>query len=607
HLLEATAQLADVLLRACPHLTIFTSSRERLAVPGEQVYHVPAMAVPDITQRISAAELMAFESARLFVERALAVLPGFAVTDANAPALAELCHRLDGIPFALELAAARVRAMSVEQIVARLNDLFRLLTGGSRTASPRHQTLRSMIDWSYGLLTEPEQTLLRRLCLFMGSCTLEEIEGVCCGGVGEAWEILDLLTSLVDKNLVVFEDTGEEGRYRLLETVHVYAREKLEESGEAEEIRNRFRCYFRELAAQAEVGLRTEAQTLWLRRLDQELDNLRAACEEPPVDETGLFIAEALWQFWTIRGYYSVGRSYLDSASEGDYAPGLRARALRAAAVLASLQGDDAGAAALANACIAIVPPEDLSTRVRGEHLLGWTLRNSDPERASQVLESSYELAKSTQDAWLIGATAIPWGGYLLFQGRFTEAVGVLNAGMDYARRAGDRWLIGNTLFYLGIARAQTQDTEGMKETLRESLLIHRELGDRNSIAVVLNSLGMMAIRQGDFAAARTYLRECLILHQALSNRACIGTLSRWGVLAAASGQPTRAATLFGAFEALSRAESVEMPPPALAMIADTLAQTRSALESSAFEAAYQAGSHLLLSDAVSYALEETP
>ena len=290
HLVEACAQLADALLRSCPDLKILASSREALGIGGETIWRVPSLSLPDPTHSTGAnlvSTLSQYEAVRLFIDRAQAALPGFKVTNHNAPAVAQICHRLDGIPLAIELAVARVSALSVEQIAARLDDRFRLLTGGSRTALPRQQTLRATIDWSYGLLSEPERVLLRRLSVFAGGWTPEAAEAVCSGGGIEEYEVLDSLMHLVDKSLVTFEqaDAGGaggatqegEGRYRLLETIRQYARDKLLEAGEEviQGVRDRHMGYFLKFIEEAEPRLLGVAEGPWLDRVEREHDNLR--------------------------------------------------------------------------------------------------------------------------------------------------------------------------------------------------------------------------------------------------------------------------------------------------------------------------------------------
>ena len=244
HLLGACAVLADFLVRRCPHLTILASSREALGIAGEQTYRVPSLSLPDPKEIHTPASIAPYEALRLFVDRCLGVRPDFRVTRENAATLVSICHRLDGIPLAIELAAARVRSLSVEEINRRLDHLFRLLTGGSRTALPRQQTLRSLIDWSYDLLHDSEKLLLQQLSVFAGGWTLDAAERICAGDHVEDGEVLDRLTSLIDKSLVAIEEGDGRFRYRLLETVRQYARERLVESGGAEAIRERHRDYF---------------------------------------------------------------------------------------------------------------------------------------------------------------------------------------------------------------------------------------------------------------------------------------------------------------------------------------------------------------------------
>ena len=272
HLAQACADLAKALLRAGPGTKILASSRESLHVVGETTYPVPPLAVPPPHQSMTVAALTQYEAARLFADRATAAQPAFAVTDRNATAVAEICHRLDGIPLALELAAARVRALPVETIAVRLSDRFRLLTGGDKTSLPRQQTLRACIDWSYDLLTEPERALLRRLAVFAGGWTLEAAEAVGAGGDIEDLDVLDLLTHLVEKSLVAMDAEG--ARYRLLETVRQYGKERLQDAHEKTSTRNRHLTFYLALAEEATSHLMGAEQASWLARLDLERENI---------------------------------------------------------------------------------------------------------------------------------------------------------------------------------------------------------------------------------------------------------------------------------------------------------------------------------------------
>ncbi|MCB0183361.1 MAG: AAA family ATPase, partial [Caldilineaceae bacterium] len=260
HLIDSIAQLVETLLRACPQLKIMVTSRETLGVMGERTLRVPSLQLPDIWQQLPLHDLAQCEAIRLFIDRTVAVKPTFALNDANAAAVTQICRQLDGVPLAIELAAARVRAMTPEQIAARLDDRFRLLTGGSRTALPRQQTLRAMIYWSWDLLSEPECTLLRRLAVFFGGWSLEAAEAICADETLPVYDVLELLTHLVEKSLVVMEEQAGAARYYLLETIRQYAREKLLEAGETEPVRARHLRFFLKLAEEAEPKLRMTEQ-----------------------------------------------------------------------------------------------------------------------------------------------------------------------------------------------------------------------------------------------------------------------------------------------------------------------------------------------------------
>ncbi|HEY5983456.1 MAG TPA: adenylate/guanylate cyclase domain-containing protein [Anaerolineales bacterium] len=287
HLVDACARLADALLRACPNVKILVSSREALGIAGEVDYRVPSLALPDPLHLPSLEALSQFDSVRLFIDRATAVKSDFVVTNSNAPAVAQVCSRLDGIPLAIELAAARVKGLSAEQIASRLDDRFRLLTGGSRTAIPRHQTLRAMIEWSYDLLSESERSLLRRLGVFIGDWTLEAAEAVCAGddpsahttGAIQEPEVLDLLLRLVDKSLIIADERAGQSRYRMLETIREFAREQLSTSGEEARLRARHLEFFLGFSEQAEAQLHGAEPLVWLDQLGEEYENLRAALE----------------------------------------------------------------------------------------------------------------------------------------------------------------------------------------------------------------------------------------------------------------------------------------------------------------------------------------
>jgi non-specific serine/threonine protein kinase len=342
HLLASCAVLVEALLRGCPDLQILATSREVLNIDGETVWPVPSLSLPSSGEPMQLERATEYEAVQLFVERAVATRADFHLTTANASAVAELCRHLDGIPLAIELAAARVRALRVEQIVARLGDRFRFLTGGSRTALPRHQTLGATIRWSYDLLDPQERTLFERLAVFAGSFSLEAAEAVCAGGGIEPAEILDLIERLSAKSLLQVEDEGNEARYRLLETLRQYASERLQDSTEESEVRLKHVEYLLKLAETVEPELVGPRVGLWLARLDQDHDNFRAAlqwCLDRSESELGLCLGGAFYRFWLLRGFLIEGGDWLDRllALPGAAAPSVgRAKALNGAAGLAA-------------------------------------------------------------------------------------------------------------------------------------------------------------------------------------------------------------------------------------------------------------------------------
>ena len=351
HLLVACAALVDALLRVCPRLTILATSREALGIGGEWPWRVPSLSLPDPRGRLTLEQAAACEAVQLFVQRAQVVRPDFALSEHQVILAAQACRRLDGIPLAIELAAARLSALSLDQLAARLEDRFQLLTGGSRTALPRQQTLRATLDWSYDLLDEPERLLLRRLTVFAGGWTLEAAEAICAGEGIAPEAVLDLLAGLVNKSLVLLEEGRTGARYRLLETVRQYGREKLEAAGEAPRLRDSHLDWYLAFAEQAALRIGGAEREVWLERLEVELENLRTALHwssmEEGRQEAGLRLAAALEDFWYIRGYASEGRRWLEGLLErgGAAVPaGLRARAVEVLALLTYYQGDYAQA-----------------------------------------------------------------------------------------------------------------------------------------------------------------------------------------------------------------------------------------------------------------------
>jgi predicted ATPase/class 3 adenylate cyclase len=588
HLVEACAQLAETLLQVCPQLWVLATSREALSIAGETRFAVPPLSLPEARHLPSLERLTQYGAVRLFIDRAVMVQPSFAVTNENAPAVAQICYQLEGIPLAIELAAARVRVLSVEQIAPRLNDLFRLLTGGSRTASPRQQTLRALIDWSYDLLSEAEQAVLRRLSVFAGGWTLEAAEVICSDfGSGtdppaiqdqkskiQSEDVLDLLTQLMDKSLVSVEE-GASGtvRYRLLETVRQYSRDRLQESGEAEEVRARHRDFFLRLAEEAEPALRGAEQAAWLDRMQADSDNLRAGLDwcrsETNGAEAELRLAAALVWFWIKRGQVGEGRQRLEAALSRDSSGSscFRAKGLYGAGVLAHFSGDqEASIAFLEHSLDLARALGDRWTLTLALFSLGLRAMADDPERARTLAEESLALAREVGDPWLI-------------------AHPLVLGSMVHGKGDGDR----------------------AKALSAESLALMRQAGDKWSIAMRLLVLANGAASEGDYPRARTLCQEGLTLSQELKDkRGLAWFINVLAAVAAAQGQAQQAARLLGAAEGLLDAIGSAFEGGTDSHHERCVTATRTALGDEAFAAAWAEGRAMTLDQALACARRST-
>lgn len=496
HLIEDCARFADTLLERCPELRLLATSRQALNVAGESIRRVPSLPLPpllrlpaDKTADAGPAELLESDAARLFLERAAANEPGFRLTPANALAVARICHALEGIPLALELAAARVKVMSVEQIAARLDDCFRLLKSSIGTAPTRQQTLRAAIDWSYALLTDKERILLRRLSVFAGGWTLEAAEFVGSllteekgeGGPLTSWEILDLLECLVDKSLVMAETSSSEARYRMLETIRQYGRERLIASGELEAARARHRDFYLALSERAAPLLRGSEQAEWLECLEREHDNCRAALANPSADEKRLRLAVSMTEFRLLRGHVREGRESLEDAlagAEGDHA--LRSRALISIGMLSERQGDLAAAQ---------------SWFVQS---LAMCRKQNDHAGASRALNSL--------------------GSSLLLQGKYAEARTHLAEGLAMCRENSDRLGMAVSLDNLGRIAFDLQEYTLARELFEEALAIQRSAGNLARVANLLNGIGNVCSDQKDFATSRRLYEEAMEIQSRLGD-----------------------------------------------------------------------------------------
>jgi len=631
HLVAACADVAATLLRACPHLQILATSREALGMAGEVVWRVPSLALPPITDALRAAapavaptdapagsggqegilrldRLERFEAVQLFLARARAARPDFALSAHNAFAVVDVCRRLDGLPLAIELAAARLGALSVQEVAARLDDCFGLLKTGNRAALPCHQTLRGVLDWSYTLLSLPEQALLRRLAVFAGGWTLAAAETVCAGGVVRADEVLDLLASLEAKSLVVLADSPAggstaiedgESRYGFLETVRQYALAHLEEGGAVEETRLRFARHYLALAETAEPELVKRDQVAWLARLDAEHDNMRAALarvgatvDTPAAASAsasasmewaalGLRLVAALWWYWFVRDYLSEGRRWLEGtlaldvyrghdAETGDAADrtrATRAKALRGAAILASQQGDYG--------------------------------------RAGTLLGEAIALSKAAGDRKGVAGALNSLGRITQMQGDYAHAAPLYEESLAMQRALGNGQGIAGTLNNLGLVAYMQGEHARAAALYEESLALKREAGHTQGIASSLSNLGNVALARGDIDGAAALYEESLGLRRAVGDKEGMAlTLDGLAAVAGAHGRPGLAARLIGAATTLRLAMGApRQPPPSFSPHYEpTVAATLAALGEDRFTMLWREGQAMTLEEIIAYA-----
>jgi predicted ATPase/DNA-binding CsgD family transcriptional regulator len=618
HVVGACADLADLLLKSCPGLKILCTSREALDVAGETVWPVPPLSRPTAGSEEGPEALSRYEAVGLFVERAGTAAPGFDLTAENAAAVAGICLRLDGLPLAIELAAARVRMLSPVQISARLDDALGLLTGGSRTAPSRHRTLRGTLDWSYGLLPDEERVLFRRLSVFVGGFALGAAEKVCAGDGLAGDDVLDLLSRLVDKSLVAVGHRGNEARYRLLATVRQYAAEKLTASGEEEWTRRRHAAFFLGLARDAEAALRGPGQERWLDRLEAELGNLRDAVRRSvesgrsEENEAGLRLAGALWRFCYLRGYYGQGRAWLETAlaSGASAPPEARAEALIGAGVLALLQCEYGQAEErLREALVLCRELGDGRGEASALQMLGSVARERGHYgRAEAHHEESLELWRGLGDEHEAARSLNYLGFVAWLQERHGQARDLCGPSLATFRRLGDAEGVTWALINLGSAALYGGEPGRAEALLEEGLSTASHAGYREGVAWSLGQLGTVARRYGDQGGAEELLRESLKAHRELGDRwRMASAIENLAGTAQARGLPERAARLFGAADTLRRRLSAPIPPAERADRDEGLRAARAGLDEGRFEKALAAGRAMGLEEATALAMQETP
>ena len=620
HLIEACAQAAERLLRACPGVHILASSREALNITGERIFPLAALSLPDAKHLGQAGDLMAYESVRLFSERAAAVRPGFGLNAPNTPAVVQICRRLDGIPLALELAAARMKALTVEQIAARLDDRFRLLTGGSRTALPRQQTLRALIDWSYELLSDFEQALLRRLAVFAGGFSLQAAEAVAGYAPLQPDDILDLLSQLADKSLLTPEEQGGETRYRMLETIQQYGNEKLFAFQELVELRQRHLDYFLELAETVEVKSRGAEAKIWLDRFELEIDNLRR-CQTWVLEnckiETGLRLAGAMPRFWHVRPRLREGLEWLEKmlaleVAEAPLSPSpsylaAKGRAYTETAFFLGVCWLRGFPVEVQRMGVLARTGQAIFEALGDQHGKGVALRTiaiaetyqGNLAAAQRQAEESLALLKAAGDLYqtaevlnnILGIIAVLSGDPATANELNQEALAL-------RLEIGDQDGAAYALLLLGITALYYGSPAEAAAYLEQALSLARQVDNQAMVCTALSKLGAAVLCQGDDQLAEQYLLEGLGLYYTLRERGgsaiCLNEL---GGLAAARKQWQRAARLLGA----ASVQTVGLLPLLVGPGANEryAAEARANMDEDAFAAAWAAGQAMTMDQAI--------
>jgi predicted ATPase/DNA-binding SARP family transcriptional activator/DNA-binding CsgD family transcriptional regulator len=573
HLVEGAARLVTLLLDTCPRLKILATSREALRVMGEVVWPVPLLSVPDLQLSPTVEELESYESVRLFAGRAHERNPTFAVNLDNAHVVAEICRRLDGLPLAIELAAARTKVLPPEAMLARLGSRLKLLGGAARDLPQRQKSLRATIEWSYELLDDTEKTLFARLSVFCGGCTLEAVEAVCDAEGDLSFDVLEGVSSLLDKSLISQEEGARgERRFVMLETIHEYARERLDLSEEAEKVSRRHLEYFLALAEEAELQLRGARQGKWLERLELEHDNLRGALSwalEGGEAELGLRLSGTLGEFWHMHAHLSEGRRWLDAAlAQRDAPDSARAKALSRAGYIAWEQGDYQRSVALSEESLVLSRRlGDKASAATALYTLGWAaLFSNELERASTLTEEAVTLQRETNDT-----------------------VGVVR-----------------THLIVGLVAVGQHDHERAIVLHEETLALARKVGDGFAIVLSLGLGQIASLGLGDHQRVRALLKEGLELSQRLKMmHLTAANLHLSASLAGAQAQPVRAARLWGAAESLCGAIGTLLSPWERHVYGPYIDTARAQLDESVWEVAWAEGKAMTFEEAIEYALLE--
>jgi predicted ATPase/class 3 adenylate cyclase len=622
HLIGACAQISEGLLHACPKLKILATSREALGITGEMAYRVPSLSTPDPASLPPLEQLKNVDSIHLFIERATTAKPDFGLTKDNVSFVAQICSRLDGIPLAIELAASRIKVLTPEQIAARLDDRFRLLTGGSRTVLPRQQTLRAAIDWSFSLLSEEEKTLFRRLAVFVSGWTLEAAESV-CGEESGGLDILDLLTRLVDKSLVFVEETTAENRYHRLETIRQYSREKFYETGEVETIRDRHLDFFVQFAELADQGLKKGEQVIWQRRMAAEQDNLRAALDwalgRNP--DSALRIVGATHLFWTAGGYSAEGfrwtQKTLDLVEKTPLPEGVtieqrqvaRARALCGLTRLYLSRGDNVNAKHAAEESVSLYrQSQDQRGLSFALVILAYPLEFlSELERAEVILHESYSIARAEEDVYVI-CRALNRLAHVIINlyHDIDLAQGYVEESVRLAREAGLRSQQAQASEILGVIARERNNFEEARSYFNESVLAYQDIGATFNVILEKSNLAHLERELGNHKEALEYYRETITAFRDIGQTGAVAhQLECFGFIAVAQRQSERALKLFAAANAIREKAGTPMRPEEKIFFDQQLKILREKMDSPTLEWIWSKVHALSMDEAIALAVEE--
>ena len=621
HLIEACAQIVDSLLHACPNVKLIATSREQLGIKGEHIFYVPSMELPSLVPTSSVDEIAQSEAVRLLLDRASAIQPSFKLNKQNSYAVTQICHRLDGIPLAIELAAARFRMLSPEQIAFRLDDRFKLLTTGSRTALPRHQTLSALIDWSHDLLSEEERILFRRLSAFSGGWTLEaaEMVGSLEGYLGpkiQTKEVLELLAGLVSKSLVVVDEQDGETRYSMLKTIRAYAFTRLREAKEEEPVRREHLVYFLNLAEMVEPELLADEHARWDRKLELEQDNLRGAltwalAEKPKGSdaESGSLLAGTMFMYWYMHGYLNEGRNWLSLAIERFQGnTKARAKALSGSGTLAWQQGDYSEAQSCFDESIQLWSKLGIDDGLaEAQHFSGhleFDQRNYD--QAKTLFADSLNYYKQIGDTARtltltsdMGLVAYHLGDYVSARSSFEQAL------LLWQER-GNQEAVADVLNRLGDLARVDGNYEKARSLYEESLELFRAMNAKLGIASGLHKLGQVARHQNDIEGARGLFLESIKLQQEAGNKqGIIECLEGIAGLDLVNEELERAAVIFGATQALLDALGAPLAPADLIVRDRDMDVLKDQLDPQKLSTALEKGNPMTQEQAIEYALKD--